>query len=414
MSSPNKSALPLKPPLNATNSWVVSRAREFIGYDAYGTVEQWLDDVTDDGENENDNNNNGSRSGNNTSKSPTGDHGSSRRGHPAGELEDYDPDCTLFSQKTIIEVLEAAAAEMEAGHSSDSDGAVQPPERWDNAYSSSLASSCYGYLPSDSLEGEPLLDVQLQDLRDTNPRPMTDEKSNTESDGMMDSPISFLGPGALPLPLSSSSTSCTTVASLDTRSEKEVLTGLTPTRNFPRAHSTVSPPSSSDSKSQFLIVPLPTHTTAPSRARARAWQNIPNQAGKYPLSHPRSRPDTPNHKYTFVKLFPHPEIERCASPMPRFRGESPYPVSPDSELPPTSSPSVASISSSYHGALETQGPGDTPTWPVLSVSESERAPDPSPFPGRRRFGGEVHMSTVDEDMDEDGGVEMGRLRIGRS
>ncbi|KAI0452179.1 hypothetical protein F5B21DRAFT_351142 [Xylaria acuta] len=320
MSSPNKSAPLMRPPLSATNSWVISRARELIGYDGYGTVEQWLDNVTNDSKNENNSFSPGERKrGNHTSKSPDHEHGSSRRGHPAGELHDYDPDCTLFSQKTIAEVLEAAAAEIEARHCGEDGGAVSPPGHCDNAsLPSSLASSCYGYLPSDSLEGEPLLG-DFRSVRDADPRSTTDGKPNASS-----------------------------------------------------------PPSPS-SNSQFLTVPPPAHT-APARARAR--ENTQYQAGKYhhPHPHPHPRPQprphthSHSHDYAFVQPFPHPEIERCASPMPRFHGESPYPVSPDSEVPPpTPAPSVASVSSStssYHSAFEMQDIEDVPRWLGLSVSDS--------------------------------------------
>ncbi|TRX91164.1 hypothetical protein FHL15_007952 [Xylaria flabelliformis] len=183
MPSPLKFPLPIKP-LNATNSWVIQRARELISSDA-SAIEQWLNDVTKDEDNDNTkkdkNNNNKNRHENNANTSLTGNHGSTKCGHPAGNLEDYDPDYTLLSLKTIMRVLEAAA-KMEDG---DNDGVVSVPEHRDDvSSSSSLASSGYGgYLPSDSLEEEPLLDqCRSLDLRDTNPRLMIDEKPVTDTD----------------------------------------------------------------------------------------------------------------------------------------------------------------------------------------------------------------------------------------
>ncbi|KAI0857125.1 hypothetical protein F4860DRAFT_367899 [Xylaria cubensis] len=217
MSSPLKLPLPIKP-LNATNSWVTQRARELIGSDA-SAIEQWLNDVTEDEDNENTNNknnNNKCRHGNNANKSLTDNYRLTKCGHPAGNLEDYDPDYTLLSPKTIMRVLEAAA-EIEAG---DNDGVVSVPEHRDDVSSSlSLVSSRYGgYLPSDSLEEEPLLDqCRSPDLGDANPRLMIDEKLVTDSDEIMKSPVSFLGSDALPLASSSCSTSGISVAILDVR-----------------------------------------------------------------------------------------------------------------------------------------------------------------------------------------------------
>ncbi|KAI1422844.1 hypothetical protein F5Y12DRAFT_581147 [Xylaria sp. FL1777] len=108
------STKPIKPPLHATNSWVISHARDLIDYDGYGGFEQWLD-----------------RTDSNVSENTEGDAGKSAclqicsssdlraTSHPAGVLEDYDPDCSLLSQKTIVETLETVAAEMEASYQPD-------------------------------------------------------------------------------------------------------------------------------------------------------------------------------------------------------------------------------------------------------------------------------------------------------
>ncbi|KAI1739765.1 hypothetical protein F4680DRAFT_134886 [Xylaria scruposa] len=201
MSSPEKFPLPFKP-LNATNSWVIQRARELISSDAYA-IEQCLNDVTEDDDNGDNSNNHENRHGQKANSSPTGDHVSIKYGHPAGELEDYDPDYTLLSPETIIRVLEAAA-EIEAGYSRDNDGALLPPEYRDDVSSSSIVSSGYRYLPSDSIEEEPLLDqYQFQNLRDADLQLTIDENPATESDIVVSSPASFLGSDALLSPSSS-------------------------------------------------------------------------------------------------------------------------------------------------------------------------------------------------------------------
>ncbi|KAI0481857.1 hypothetical protein F4859DRAFT_512993 [Xylaria cf. heliscus] len=286
---------------------VIRRARELIGYDGYGTVEQWLDvadENENESENENKNNTNENKHGNNTSKSPDHHHGPSRPGHPAGELEDYDPDRPLFSQKTIVDVLEAAAAEMEAGR--------------DDA---SPASSCYRYLTSDSLGGEPLLDnqYQFQGLDVNPPSAIIDEKSSTPSP-----------------PLSTSN---------------------------------------SNSNSELLTVPLPAHT-APARARAGKYTPPPHpHPDPHPHPLPQPTPDTQSqsqsNNYFFAQPYLHLEIERGASPMPRFRGQAPYPVSPDSEVPPT---------------LQRR----------RQLLATRPGPGPS-FVARRRVGGRVPLLIDDED-----------------
>lgn len=138
MPLPNAPRLPGRPPVNATNSWVIRHARDLIGYDNY-MIEEWLDGATttDDADDDNDDDDDheitmegeGSSSG---SSSSTGKSFSNpitdKRGmsdddpsssswavgdHPAGDVEDYDPDCVVFSPETLIEALEEAAAGME-------------------------------------------------------------------------------------------------------------------------------------------------------------------------------------------------------------------------------------------------------------------------------------------------------------
>jgi hypothetical protein len=98
MSMPSQSDLPVRAPLNANNSWVITQARKIIGYYDRYAVEDWLDEVTDD----------------EISICRSLNHFKAHSmGHPAGELGNYDPDCTVLSQNTI-EKLEAVAAEIEA------------------------------------------------------------------------------------------------------------------------------------------------------------------------------------------------------------------------------------------------------------------------------------------------------------
>ncbi|KAI1362763.1 hypothetical protein F5Y08DRAFT_341285 [Xylaria arbuscula] len=142
MSSPNK---PITPPLHATNSWIITRARAMIDYDSYGSIEDWLENVEDDDDD--------------TIKSLD-------TVHPAGEIEDYDQDHQVLTPMSVVERLEVAAAKLEAlhhgadeEHESDCEDVLSMPS------SLSFRSGGYGHLPSDSLENEPL----VCDRRDANP-----------------------------------------------------------------------------------------------------------------------------------------------------------------------------------------------------------------------------------------------------
>ena len=100
-----------------------------IDYDSYGAIEDWLDNVEDD-----------------DTLNPL------NTSHPIGELKDYDPDHQVLTPISVVERLEAAAAKLEALHGE------QESDCKDALSLSSLSfRSSYGYLPSDSLENEPLV-----------------------------------------------------------------------------------------------------------------------------------------------------------------------------------------------------------------------------------------------------------------
>ncbi|KAI0441733.1 hypothetical protein F4803DRAFT_551864 [Xylaria telfairii] len=386
MSSPTKSTQLIKPPLNATNSWVIRHARDLIGYDGYGAVEQWLDDVNDvdnDSNNESNfinkhENNHENSHENKLSKSPHHGHCSSRLGHAAGELKEYDPDCPLFSQKTIVEVINVAAVETEAEYNGSNDA-----DHWDTTSESSLASYCYGYLPSDSLEGEPLL-ADGQNTRDADPQSSTDGKNHPKPGDGMACPVLFTSPGAPPSPFPST----LDVAPAPARENAhEVDDEATLERTLARAHLSADKPPSPPS-SPFLAVPPPAYT-APARAR----RDPSSHAGQYPHPPPPPSPsslDTHGHNYFFAQPYPHLEIDRGASPMPRFRGDSPYPVSPESELPPTASEThdlgVPKNRGITRPVLRRRVMGPRSRWNL----------PPSFVNGRRRVAGQVPLLTVDE------------------
>jgi hypothetical protein len=97
MTSASQSQKPLRPPISASNTWIIRNARELIGYyDRYG-IEDWLDEVGDSGM---------------SPQTPDTIH-STMRSHPAGRLESYDPNNTILSLDTILD-MESTAAEIEA------------------------------------------------------------------------------------------------------------------------------------------------------------------------------------------------------------------------------------------------------------------------------------------------------------
>ncbi|KAJ3560461.1 hypothetical protein NPX13_g9293 [Xylaria arbuscula] len=133
MSSLNK---PITPPLHATNSWIITRARAMIDYDSYGSIEDWLENVDDDED---------------ALKSL-------ETVHPAGEIEDYDQDHQILTPISVVERLEAAAAKLEALHyRADEEQESDCEDALSMASSLSFRSGGYGHLPSDSLENEPLV-----------------------------------------------------------------------------------------------------------------------------------------------------------------------------------------------------------------------------------------------------------------
>jgi len=97
MSSPSQSQKLVRPPVNASNTWIIRNARELIGYyDRYG-IEDWLDEVVDTG----------------ISPQNLDTIHSTMRGHPAGRPESYDPNSEVLSLDTV-QNLESIAAEIEA------------------------------------------------------------------------------------------------------------------------------------------------------------------------------------------------------------------------------------------------------------------------------------------------------------
>ncbi|KAF2963348.1 hypothetical protein GQX73_g10226 [Xylaria multiplex] len=147
---------PMRPPFSASNSWVISRARGLIGYDTY-RVEKWLSEIENGDAVEND-----------------GDHSEMDypHHHPAGELEDYDPDCVPISRMSIIEKLEAIAEKMEAESHDDEDDEPEPSrKRWRGiSFWPSSSAARYNPLPSNPPEeGKPL----MSDSQDANSEPTT-------------------------------------------------------------------------------------------------------------------------------------------------------------------------------------------------------------------------------------------------
>ncbi|RWA03227.1 hypothetical protein EKO27_g11879 [Xylaria grammica] len=165
---------PMRLPVNATNSWIIRHARDLVDYDSYD-VEKWLDGIDDNYDVVDE-----KYGGMNHGKFP--DHDVEMMGvtaavarHPAGALDEYDPDHVAFSQLSIVERLEAMAVELESGYGGDngtesSSFITSPEDLSDTDDSSSFSassspSSYYSFLPSDSLEGDSL----LSDRSSTNP-----------------------------------------------------------------------------------------------------------------------------------------------------------------------------------------------------------------------------------------------------
>ncbi|KAI1194771.1 hypothetical protein F5X97DRAFT_265569 [Nemania serpens] len=136
MNSSDEPSGPTRAPLHATNSWVISHARELIDYDKHDAILQWLEDVPND-EDKLLQGNSRSDAG---KSSKHAEAGSSVRGHPAGEIEDYDRDCFIFSQKSIIERLEDAAAAMD-GMSREYDGDTDGEDDTESCSSASFVTA---------------------------------------------------------------------------------------------------------------------------------------------------------------------------------------------------------------------------------------------------------------------------------
>ncbi|KAI1311968.1 hypothetical protein F5Y03DRAFT_261013 [Xylaria venustula] len=115
---------PIRPPFTATNSWVIRHAREIIGYDEYDEIAREIEEGRASEKIEDDlvQSLASLKTGSN-SLLEISDH------HLPDTPKDYDPECEGGNgQKSIVENLEAAAAEMEANHLGD-ELAVAGPEQ---------------------------------------------------------------------------------------------------------------------------------------------------------------------------------------------------------------------------------------------------------------------------------------------
>ncbi|KAI0543242.1 hypothetical protein GGR58DRAFT_15023 [Xylaria digitata] len=321
MSSSDKPSEPTPPPFSASNSWVISRARGLIGYDTY-SIEKWLSEIEDGGADEND-----------------GDH--SEMGyshHPAGALEDYDPDCVAFSRMSIIEKLEAMAAEMEAGSHDDESGPPRDSPNTDEASSpSSSSSSYYNPLPSDSLEGKSL----ISDSRGTNSGSTTgSETPHRDSDNGY-SYFSHPKGVKFPIPLSKFRVPLPTPPKEDrVMSEAAFLRYLAHRSSMP-SPSTMTPLKKSNS--QFLAVPKPVYTYRPRHSRAN-----------------RKREKRRANANTVSALHVHAaDTQRCPSPFPSVR-----PPSTSSLMSPLFPPIAGSEGGNSGPATE------TPAKPRLRISKN--------------------------------------------
>ncbi|KAI3339008.1 hypothetical protein F4824DRAFT_508950 [Ustulina deusta] len=332
MSSSNE---PMKPPLNATNSWVIRRARDLIGYDNYD-IEQWLDNVTDDDINEN--------NANDTGKSPVYPETSS--GTDLGEPEDYDLDRRAISEKTIVETLEAVAAEMEASHHDDesynSASFVTSAEHSCDideiaSHSSSSLSHRYQYLPSDSLENQSL----IGHCQGTN-------SGSTIGSGTRNADSDDSTPSRL-------ASDTDTISGVEPESERS--RRLVRLRSSSNTLSSPMSPSRSKPRSQFLTVPRPAHLTAKPR------HSRPSRQGSRGYIRP----------HTYADAFAHrPEIERCPSPMPHVRLPAPPNPSSSTCTPLSSHPIPASMSGHISSPQSL-----TPSRPRLRLSRNREGETPA-------------------------------------
>ncbi|KAI1187433.1 hypothetical protein F5B17DRAFT_430576 [Nemania serpens] len=355
-SSSEKPNTPTRAPLNATNSWIISQARELIDYNEYDAILQWLEDVPDDADEFLQWN-----SGNDTGKSSDyPDEASSVRDHPAGEIEDYDQDRVVFSQKSIIERLEDAAAALEgrlyegdddtesyaSGSFAATSSHVSPSSTsdWDSGsadyqpLSSDSGVSDHQSLAPDSLEGEPLLEIRQKTKLGSEVgsegtvirRPFLSSSRNTAFNSM-----------AALLSLPSSNTN----SPLQERTNSDFVPGNESQNRAAITHAgsrskVLSSLSKLFTSTKFRLLKSPLFTGAqPASAEARNGKsksklNTKSESEPEPKS---ERNRLKKHAKTY-KTYEHPpaypEIERCPSPMPRVRPHPhhlPYP----STLAPT-------------------------------------------------------------------------------
>ncbi|KAI0965039.1 hypothetical protein F4678DRAFT_346774 [Xylaria arbuscula] len=117
---------PIRPSFNATNSWIIRHARELIGYDEYDEIAREIEEERANEDYEDD-----FAASFASLKTGSDSHHAASGRHPAYALDEYQPDRGSGNeQKTIVENLEAIAAEMEASHFDDSDdgGSKSVPE----------------------------------------------------------------------------------------------------------------------------------------------------------------------------------------------------------------------------------------------------------------------------------------------
>lgn len=386
-----------RPPLNATNSWVINHARELIDYDKYDSIMQWLEDVPNDKDkflgirnSQDDDTTSGKSSSSSSSSDSEADDDSSLRGdHPAGEIEDYDQDHYIISQMSIIEKLEAAAAaierreyegDVEGDEDEDEDtdtntdtdtdtdtetctftsaSFVTASERIASSSSSGSGSGLPGYqtLSSDSggsdyqslapgsLEGESLLEE----------RQKTNLGSEVGSEGtVIHRPLSFSVPESamlrVPDPLEFRVRSRNTASNLSLPSSN---TGL---RSRERASSDFGSGNEAQdsvgitrtgSRSKLMRSLSKLFTTTKSKLLKSPFATTPRLASGNGKSKSKSKSKP---KRNLLKKHPktyntnehppaYPEIERCPSPLPSVRPlPPPSPPRPSTTLSPTFSP----------------------------------------------------------------------------
>ncbi|KAI0874333.1 hypothetical protein GGS24DRAFT_516682 [Hypoxylon argillaceum] len=357
-SSSNEPLLPAEAPLYATNSWVISRSRALINYDKYDAVAQWLDEVTDEEGEKID-------AGKALSRSERGpDQVRVLCGHAAGELEDYDSDCCILSPNTIVERLEAVAAEMEARHHEDNNDDSHEYRDDDSSSSSSLLSYYYS-LASGSLETESIL-IGYKD-----PNFIKEANSGTMTNGNLDQATTnpILGRNRpLPSTLDSGAMPGKGMKANPSRSTDESLNKVSPTQNGVRSNVTSKPPKRSKlstllkapkTKTPFLTAPQPQHGKSSREAK-------PSGAFVYP--------------FTYGYPAAYPEIERGPSPLPRVRTPrlgTPFPPSSSvAQQMDASSSGASPESTKLSGGTSPARPSTPPTQdPVSGHMQPAAAPE---------------------------------------